>query len=548
MSKKIIIGSRGSKLALLYAQQAKDKIIENTNLGNDDILIKSITTKGDELQNIRLSEVGGKGLFSSNIEKELQLKNIDIAVHALKDMPANETKGLITDSFLKRNDPREILITKNNKKLKDLDEKSIVGTSSFRREFQIKKIRKDLNCKLIRGNVDTRIRKLNEGIYDAIILSYAGIKFLKFENEISEIFSVEEIIPSAGQGIIALQCRENDIFQILIGIGIFLLFLVFRGLISKLVIKKLEVISKRTTNKLDDTFVQSLVGPARFLPIVLGFFIASYYMTFSLEGREVVDTINRTLITILIFWVIHQIIEPISYILSGLDKILTRELIGWIIKSLKILIFILGLAAVLELWGIKIGPIIAGLGLFGVAVALGAQDLFKNLISGILVLVEKRFKIGDWIAVEGIIEGIVEKIGFRSTTIRKFDKSLAIIPNFQFAENAVVNVSETSNWLISWIITLQYDTTVDQLKKIRDEIENHINSSEDYNTSIGVAVRVDKFSDSSIDMYVRCFTKSGSWSNWLDVKERLAIAIKEIVEKNGASFAFPSQSIYVEKK
>ena len=339
-----------------------------------------------------------------------------------------------------------------------------------------------------------------------------------------------------------------DIFQILIGIGIFLLFLIFRGLISKLVIKKLEIISKRTTNKLDDTFVQSLVGPARFLPIVLGFFIASYYMTFSLEGREVVDTINRTLITILIFWVIHQIIEPISYILSGLEKLLTRELIGWIIKSLKILIFILGLAAVLELWGIKIGPIIAGLGLFGVAVALGAQDLFKNLISGILVLVEKRFKIGDWIAVEGIIEGVVEKIGFRSTTIRKFDKSLAIIPNFQFAENAVVNVSETSNWLISWIITLQYDTTVDQLKKIRDEIESHINSSEDYNTSIGVAVRVDKFSDSSIDMYVRCFTKTGSWNNWLDVKERLAIAIKEIVEKNGAAFAFPSQSIYVEKK
>ena len=210
MRKKIIIGSRGSKLALLYAQQAKDRIIENTDLGNEDILIKSITTKGDEVQDIRLSELGGKGLFSSNIEKELQLKNIDIAVHALKDMPANETEGLRTDSFLKRNDPREILITKNKKKLKDLDQKSIVGTSSYRREFQIKKIRQDLNCKLIRGNVDTRIRKLNEGMYDAIILSYAGIKFLKFENEISEIFSAEEIIPSAGQGVIALQCREND--------------------------------------------------------------------------------------------------------------------------------------------------------------------------------------------------------------------------------------------------------------------------------------------------------------------------------------------------
>ena len=339
-----------------------------------------------------------------------------------------------------------------------------------------------------------------------------------------------------------------DIFQILVGIGIFLIFLIFRGIISKVIIKRLESIAKRTTNKLDDSFVQAMEGPARFLPIVVGFFIASYYMSFSEDNRAIVDTINRTLITIFIFWVIHQIIEPISYILSGLNKVLTRELIGWIIKSLKILIFILGLAAVLELWGIKIGPIIAGLGLFGVAVALGAQDLFKNLISGILVLVEKRFKIGDWILVEGIIEGIVEKIGFRSTVIRKFNKSLAIIPNFQFAENAVVNVSQTKNWLISWIITLQYDTTVDQLKKIRNEIEEYINKSEDYNTSLGVAARVDKFSDSSIDMFVRCFTKTDSWEEWLSVKERLAIEIKQIVEKNNASFAFPSQSIYIEKK
>ena len=354
----------------------------------------------------------------------------------------------------------------------------------------------------------------------------------------------------------------NDLFQsvwskgifgvnfldIIIGLGIFFIFLIFRGLISKLIIKKLEVISKRTTNKLDDTFVKAMEGPARFLPLVLGFFFASYYMSFGDETRSFIENINRTLITILLFWVIHQIIEPISYILSGLDKLLTRELIGWIIKSLKILIFILGAAAVLELWGIKIGPIIAGLGLFGVAVALGAQDLFKNLISGILVLVEKRFKMGDWILVDGIIEGIVEKIGFRSTVIRKFDKSLAIIPNFQFAENAVINVSQITNWRISWIITLQYDTTVDQLKTIRDQIEDHINKSEDYDINVGVAVRIDKFSDSSIDLYIRCFTKTDSWNEMLKVKERLAIEIKQIVEGNKASFAFPSQSIYVEKK
>ena len=155
---------------------------------------------------------------------------------------------------------------------------------------------------------------------------------------------------------------------------------------------------------------------------------------------------------------------------------------------------------------------------------------------------------GDWILVEGTIEGIVEKIGFRSTTIRKFDKSLAIIPNFQFAENAVINISQTTNWLISWTITLQYDTTIEQLKNVRDQIENFIKESKDFDTKIGLAVRVDKFSDSSIDMYVRCFTQTDSWNEWLKVKERLAIGIKEIVEKNKASFAFPSQSIYVEKK
>ena len=339
-----------------------------------------------------------------------------------------------------------------------------------------------------------------------------------------------------------------DIFQILIGLGIFLIFLLFRGLIGKIIIRRLEKIAKKTSNKFDDTFVEAMKGPAQFFPIVIGFFIASNYLEFSPESQQLVDNLNRSLITILIFWLLHQFIQPVSYLLGGLEKVLTRELIGWILKALKILIIILGAAAVLDLWGIKIGPIIAGLGLLGVAVALGAQDLFKNLISGILVLVEKRFKIGDWIIVENIIEGIVERIGFRSTVVRKFDKSLAIIPNFQFAENAVINVSATTNWIISWIITLQYNTTVEQLKKIRDEIEKYITTHKDYKTGLGYAVRGDKFSDSSIDMYIRCFTVTDDWDEWLKVKERLAIEIKQIVEKNNASFAFPSQSIYVEKK
>ena len=205
-SKKIIIGSRGSKLALIYAERAKARILEFC----PKVEIKKITTTGDINQKDRLSEIGGKGLFSKQIENELLSEKIDIAVHALKDMPSNETEGLLTNCFLKRNDPREVLISNSNHLIKDLRPNSIVGTSSFRREFQLKKIRNDLNYKLIRGNVDTRIKKLNEKLYDAIILSYAGIHSLKLDKNISQIFSTKEIIPSVGQGVVALQCRKND--------------------------------------------------------------------------------------------------------------------------------------------------------------------------------------------------------------------------------------------------------------------------------------------------------------------------------------------------
>ncbi|MDB3858324.1 mechanosensitive ion channel family protein, partial [Pelagibacteraceae bacterium] len=207
------------------------------------------------------------------------------------------------------------------------------------------------------------------------------------------------------------------------------------------------------------------------------------------------------------------------------------------------------LAAVLELWGIKIGPIIAGLGLFGVAVALGAQDLFKNLISGILVLVERRFQVGDWISVEGVIEGTVESIGFRSTVVRRFDKSLATIPNFQFAENAVINNSLTTNRRINWLIGLEYKTTSDQLKNIKDQIESFVKGNKHFSSSgdTFLSVKIDQFAASSIDIRLICFTETTNYLEWMNVKDILAIQIKAIVEKNNASFAFPSTSIYVEK-
>ena len=203
----IVIGSRGSKLALIYAENVKAKLKE---VFSKDIEIKKIVTSGDENQKDRLSDLGGKGLFSTKIENELIENKIDIAVHALKDMPSIETDGLKTNFFIKRNSPNEILISNGNIKFKNLKPNSIVGTSSYRREYQLKNKRSDLIYKLIRGNVDTRIKKLEEGNYDAIILSKAGINSLDLNYKITEEFSTDEVIPCAGQGIIAIQCREND--------------------------------------------------------------------------------------------------------------------------------------------------------------------------------------------------------------------------------------------------------------------------------------------------------------------------------------------------
>ena len=338
-----------------------------------------------------------------------------------------------------------------------------------------------------------------------------------------------------------------NISEIVIALVIFIFFLFLRGVFSKFVVKRLEKYVSKTTNKFDNSLVFSMEGPAKFFPIVLGFFVSTSYLS---GEHGAVELINRSLITILIFWTFHQIIGPFSTVIKSVGGLLSRDLINWIIKAIKVLILILGAAAVLELWGIKIGPIIAGLGLFGVAVALGAQDLFKNLISGILVLVERRFQVGDWIFVEGVIEGTVESIGFRSTVVRRFDKSLATIPNFQFAENAVINNSQTTNRRINWMIGLEYRTTSEQLKNIKNQIEEYIKKNDDFSKSENtmLSVKIDQFAASSIDIRLICFTKTKHFQEWLNVKDTLALEIKDIVEKNKASFAFPSTSIYVEKK
>ncbi len=333
---------------------------------------------------------------------------------------------------------------------------------------------------------------------------------------------------------------------------IFILFifsLLIRGLFAKIILNKIKVVVKKTSNSIDDKIFDALLPPLRLLPIVLVFLTITLYFDLQSTLGFYFHKINSTLSTIFIFWLLHQSLVPLSFLIRKLEDLLTKALVSWITRSLKYLIIFLGIVAVLELWGIKIGPVIAGLGLFGVAVALGAQDLFKNLISGIMILLEKPFQLGDVISVPGHTEGTVEHIGFRSTLIRKFDSTPITIPNYIFAEAPILNYTKRNYRRINWTIGLEYNSTLDQIKKLTEIISAYLKENDSFmvDENYKSFVRVEKFNDSSIDILIICFTSTKDWDKYLEIKEDLAMKIKHSVETIGLNFAFPSHSIYIEK-
>ncbi|WP_299392331.1 mechanosensitive ion channel family protein [Pelagibius sp.] len=339
-----------------------------------------------------------------------------------------------------------------------------------------------------------------------------------------------------------------EIGRLLIALGIFLLFLIFRRLFTTIILARFKRFVEKTEGRFDDELIAALEQPVRFIPVVMGAFFAIEYLGPEGTFELIAENFLRSLVVLTIFWGFFNAIGPLSFLFKRLERIFTRPMIEWLVKATKIGIVFIGVATVLEIWGIEVGPIIAGLGLFGVAVALGAQDLFKNLIAGILVLAEKRFHPGDWIRVDGVVEGTVETIGFRSTRVRRFDKAPVFVPNAKLSDNAVTNFSAMTHRRIYWKIGVEYRTTVEQLRQIRDGIESYVIGNEAFAQppEVSTFVRIDSFNDSSIDIMLYCFTKTTNWGEWLEIKEQLAYHIKEVVEGAGSGFAFPSQSLYVE--
>ncbi len=339
-----------------------------------------------------------------------------------------------------------------------------------------------------------------------------------------------------------------DVGQIIIAVGIFLLFMVLRNLLTRFILNRLQTWAQRTSSRIDDAVVEAIEAPVRFIPIVLGIFFATAYLELDPESAVIASKINRSLVAFVIFWALFRASKPVGQLLQRANRILTEAMILWLSKAIRIAFALLGAAAILEIWGIQVGPIIAGLGLFGVAVALGAQDLFKNLIAGIFVIGERRFHPGDWILVDGVVEGTVEQIGFRTTTVRRFDKAPVFVPNTKLSDQAVTNFSRMTYRRIKWVIGLEYRSTAEQLQSVRDGIEKYLVENKDFVQPEETAtfVRIDSFGPSSIDILMYCFTRTTNWLEWLEIKERLLIAIKQIVEDAGTGFAFPSRSLYLE--
>ena len=339
------------------------------------------------------------------------------------------------------------------------------------------------------------------------------------------------------------------------GIGeiiICLVIIVVSWLIGRLLSTKLiDWLSKKagqTDNRLDDKILESLRNPLGLIPIVFGFYLITFYLP--LEGS--VDFFATTIVKMLVIFTIFSALANLcGPLLSLLDnKWMTEAMVDWLRKTLEVLIWIIAAAMILDIWGIQIGPIIAGLGLFGVALALGAQDVFKNIFAGIFILSENRFQKGDRIRIGDSLHGIVDHIGFRSTTVRLFDSSPVFVPNADLSDAQVVNHQLMEIRRLDWTINLTYSTKIDQLKSICLDIESYIKDKKNLPVDLTKDnfVKVSELGASSIDLKLICHTDPVGFADFSDVKEKLIFKIIEAVESNGSDFAFPSQSIYVENQ
>ena len=323
--------------------------------------------------------------------------------------------------------------------------------------------------------------------------------------------------------------------------------LLFRGFIISVIINSLSRLAEKTESKVDDEIFSALRRPIGLIPITVALYICTLILQFDGVVGDIATNIVKAFVIFTIFSALANGIKPIFEAIST-SSWLTPSMQMWLERASRFIVWVIGVAIILDIFGIKIGPLVAGLGLFSVAVALGAQDFFKNLIAGILVIGEDRFQPGDRIEVSGQLHGIVESIGFRSTVIRTFDTAPMTIPNKDLSDVKVINHGEMVFRRISWHLNLIYSTTQEQLAKICEDITAFIDSSDDFteNPEQESFARTAELASSSIDIRVLCYTDPVGLTDFSKIKQNLIFEIIKIVRSNGSEFAYPSTSVYIE--
>ena len=320
-------------------------------------------------------------------------------------------------------------------------------------------------------------------------------------------------------------------------------------IIRTVVVGSLLKIAGKTDSVHDDAIVGALKKPLTLIPIGIALFAILQEINLDETYQSYGELLIKSYFYLAVFWSLADAITPVRDFVGEKYDFLTPTLRNWIFRTLKFIAYLVGVVSVLELWGVDAASIIAGLGLFSVALALGAQNFFKNLIGGLLIIGEKRFKQGDWINIEGVAEGEVEKIDFRSTLIRRFDKAPIFVPNSVLSDSEIINFSEMPFRRIRFNVGLIYQTTPETILNIRKDIEDYVAKNDDLVNAdeATTTIRVTQFNDSSIDLLIYCFTKSTRWYDYTKAKEDLILEIIKIVKNNGSDFAYPTQTIHLEK-
>lgn len=329
--------------------------------------------------------------------------------------------------------------------------------------------------------------------------------------------------------------------------GILLLSLLLFWLIRPVINRIAKTVANRPDSVTAKRIVDVIVPPLRLIPLLIGFYIALHILNLSGRPSEIAAQILKSAVVAILFLALARVAVVSDALWLKLNLQIDKAAQRWIGYAVQIVILACGTAIILEIWSIPVAPLIGSLGVFGIAVGLAAKDLFSNLISGLLIMTEKRFGPGEWIKVDGVVEGTVEQIDFRSTRIRRFDLSPVYVPNSALADNAMTNFSRMSYRRIHWMVGLEYATPPEKLEEIRDNVEHWLKTDPRIcqPPEASLFVRIDSFGESAINLMIYCFTKTTVWAEWLQIKEEFALAMIPIVKEAGSGFAFPTRSLFL---